>query len=783
MKPSTLLFPCLVGLIMSSCCPRVESQGNRLSLDEPSEYKSIVTGGLQLGGSNRFGRSIEVNNYYMSFDGKPVIPVLGEFHFSRYDASRWEEEILKIKAGGVTVLPTYVFWSLHERREGEFDWSGNLNLRKFLELCKKHDMDVIIRIGPFCHGEIRNGSIPDWIFAKALDIRSDDAQYLKYVDRLYGQIAAQMEGLYFKDGGPVIGCQIENEMQHSAAPWGICYPGEPKDYTSALMDSEHAKIGVSVQEEQLSTAELGEKHMRTLKALAEKHGIQTPIYTATGWGNAAVIGNEAIPVTSAYTYPFWSKPKMSPFCRFKDIHAHPDYEPVRYNPTDFPSFCAEMGVGIQMTYDRRPQVRGEAAEALMVRTLGSGSNGIGYYMYHGGITPKMDSWAFFADEPMGMPKMSYDFQAPLGEGGLEGRMYRNLRLIHLFLQDFSDRLAPMQTVLPQGWEDILPEDRQSVRYCARMKDSGGFLFFVNFQDHDDARSVQKDISIDLNLNSSRLRIPSEGGFDLPKDASLILPFNLKLDSLLLRYSLCQPLCWIDDKGRSHYFFFALEGIKAEYCFEDETITVDNPGFGSTFEKGGVLITTLTREQALNTARIGGKLVISPATVIENPGGQGALLLSYDSNEAEYAVFPSENGSILHTAKVESVESGWSCERFNSRRLVFSCPDAERILKSKPQVDDLFLEMDFTSDVAMAFLSGELVLDHFWSAEKWKLALGRYGKELQKEDMVLYFRPLRQGSSFLEDLPQDKMPDFGEQKSILEIDSARLVVQYRIPIEL
>ena len=73
MKPSTLLFPYLVGLIMSSCCQRVESQGNRLSLDEPSEYKSIVTGGLQLGGSNRFGRSIEVNNYYMSFDGKPVI--------------------------------------------------------------------------------------------------------------------------------------------------------------------------------------------------------------------------------------------------------------------------------------------------------------------------------------------------------------------------------------------------------------------------------------------------------------------------------------------------------------------------------------------------------------------------------------------------------------------------------------------------------------------------------------------------------------------------------------
>ena len=57
----------------------------------------------------------------------------------------------------------------------------------------------------------------------------------------------------------------------------------------------------------------------------------------------------------------------------------------------------------------------------MVRTLGSGSNGIGYYMYHGGSTPKQKGGVgSFMDEPMGMPKVSYDFQAPLGEFGLEG---------------------------------------------------------------------------------------------------------------------------------------------------------------------------------------------------------------------------------------------------------------------------------------------------------------------------------------------------------------------------
>ena len=85
--------------------------------------------------------------------------------YSRYPAEQWEEEILKMKAGGVNVVPTYVFWSLHEEVEGQYRWDGQRNLRGFIELCKKHDMPVIVRIGPWCHGEIRSGGFPDWLFA------------------------------------------------------------------------------------------------------------------------------------------------------------------------------------------------------------------------------------------------------------------------------------------------------------------------------------------------------------------------------------------------------------------------------------------------------------------------------------------------------------------------------------------------------------------------------------------------------------------------------------------
>ena len=42
-------------------------------------------------------------------------------------------KLVKMKAGGVTVIPTYVFWSLHEEVEGQFRWDGQRNLRRFID--------------------------------------------------------------------------------------------------------------------------------------------------------------------------------------------------------------------------------------------------------------------------------------------------------------------------------------------------------------------------------------------------------------------------------------------------------------------------------------------------------------------------------------------------------------------------------------------------------------------------------------------------------------------------
>ncbi|HVT79467.1 MAG TPA: beta-galactosidase [Phycisphaerae bacterium] len=145
-------------------------------------------------------------------NGKPWLPVMGEIHFSRYPAAEWRDELLKMKAGGITMISTYVFWIYHEEERGKFTWDGDKDLRKFVQLCAEVGLPVIVRVGPWCHGEVRNGGFPDWVQAMAHK-RTNDPEYLAAVKAYYTQVGEQLKGLYWKDDGPIIGIQFENGRQ------------------------------------------------------------------------------------------------------------------------------------------------------------------------------------------------------------------------------------------------------------------------------------------------------------------------------------------------------------------------------------------------------------------------------------------------------------------------------------------------------------------------------------------------------------------------------------------
>lgn len=49
---------------------------------------------------------------------------------------------------------SYLIWNLHEQEPGEFYFDGHLNFPRFFQLALKHDLLVILRVGPFIAAEV-----------------------------------------------------------------------------------------------------------------------------------------------------------------------------------------------------------------------------------------------------------------------------------------------------------------------------------------------------------------------------------------------------------------------------------------------------------------------------------------------------------------------------------------------------------------------------------------------------------------------------------------------------
>ncbi|WP_207424366.1 beta-galactosidase [Desertivirga brevis] len=766
---------------------------------------------LKLGGEGENGQSIAVNNQYISLNGKPWIPITGEFHFCRYPSRYWDESLKKMKAGGINTVATYLFWNIHEQKEGKFDWSGDRDVRKFLELCRKNGLYAIVRIGPFAHGEIRNGGLPDWLLGKPLSIRSNDPLYLSYVEKFYKAIADEIKGTYFKDGGPVIGVQIENEYQHSAAPWGLTYPGQPHDMTASERDLALTQEGVGVSRENNPYAALGNDHMKILKELAVKAGLITPLYTATGWGNAAIVPNESIPVTAAYAYPFWTPKKdISPFFLYKDMRKKPDYSPVRYVTEDYPVFPAELGSGIMTVYSRRPIAVHKSFDAMINRCLGSGANGVGYYMYHGGSTPHNDAY-YFSDEAYGLPKISYDFQAPIGEFGQVREGYHRLKLLHWFLNDFGDRLAPMRIVLPENVSSLKPENISELRYSVRSNGTSGFLFLNNFQD-DTTMTYKRNLRFSINTSKGKVNLPASGSFDLQPDENLILPFNFNMEGVNLQYATAQLMARVDNPEDLFYVFFAPEGIKPEFSFAPgvnvnalnlttvkntagSTIVTalgDRAEFLITEGKRQVKVLVLTKETALKTylVDIAGKrrLIFSENTII--PDENSLTILGRENNKLSFEIYPKVNsGTIRSNNPLKSTKAGSKSVsaysitlpqsdftvqsvKFGEKKFSIKLPDLS------PALNDIFLQIDYTGDTAMGFVDGNLVFDEFYKGMPWDIGLRNLLSSNKAREMVFYIRPLHKNATYLKDLNQSTLPDFGNSKSLLKVNSLKFVPEYK-----
>ena len=176
------------------------------------------------------------NNKFLK-NGKPIKIISGAVHYFRNMPDTWDDIFKKIKALGCNCVETYCAWNMHEKIQGQYDFSGNLDIAAFIRMAQKEDLMVIVRPGPYICAEWEFGGLPWWILANDdMEIRCMNKQYIQcfedYLDKLFEEIRP----LLCTNGGPIIMLQCENEYG---------YYGDDKDYLEYLAKSYKEK-GIDV---------------------------------------------------------------------------------------------------------------------------------------------------------------------------------------------------------------------------------------------------------------------------------------------------------------------------------------------------------------------------------------------------------------------------------------------------------------------------------------------------------------------------------------------------------
>lgn len=775
-----------------------------------------------LGSSRRpDGESLTVNSQYLVLNGKPWLPVMGEFHYSRYPEQEWEPEILKMKSAGVQIVSTYIFWIHHEEIKGRFDWSGQRNLRHFVELCARHGLYVYPRIGPWAHGEVRNGGLPDWVVRRS-PTRRNDPVYLAEVKTFYQEIGAQLQGLLWKDGGPVIGIQLENEYRDSG-------PGT------------------------------GAAHIKMLKQMAIAAGLDVPLYTVTGWDNAAVPLDTVLPVFGGYPDAPWDRssgplPLAEVYSfRFENraagnmgaIGGGGQNSAKAYQGTPF--LTAEIGGGMEDTYFRRPVIGPDDIAAMAPVMLGSGANLLGFYIFQGGRNPTSRRSTLQESQrtgyPTDVPVYSYDFQAPLSEFGEERESFKRLKLIDYFLQDFGSALAPMQ-VYPPSERPANPGDVSVARVSARADGEHAFIFFNNYV-RGLAMPARKNFQVHLKLRGETLTVPDRP-LDLPSGAYGIWPVNLDLDGDKLLYSTAQLFKLSQQDGDSYYFFFAIPGITPEFALAAARQPQSVSKGISAHVHGGVSYYRAMNSTQMQHIVLAGTthpvhLIVLPRSQAEDlwkiDGSDRLLLTSaqfFSSNDQLYlrsdgdpdftfSLFGKDQKPIHATVPLQQLAQGLFTEyathlapvafqaiptriqKAGTRRpLQYGSPvkwskqsvplapeDADfrraaiwRIpvpTRWGSDLSNVFLQIDYCGDVVRLDSGGRFLDDNFWNGGVWKVGLKEMHPPGSAGSLRLLILPLP--ARYPMQIENADVCPPNAQGQLVDLKSIQLVPQYQLVLQL
>lgn len=171
----------------------------------------------------------------------------------------------------------------------------------------------------------------------------------------------------------------------------------------------------------------------------------------------------------------------------------------------------------------------KSIDAMANIKLASGCNFLGYYMFQGGSNPKGKHGTFMNEAQS--PKISYDYQAALGEFGQIRESYQRLKSVHSFCRTFAETFCHMQTVLPKG--------------------------------------ASQNETVVLHMTGEDITF---SGISLAPEKNCILPFHMDLNGIDLVTATTQPITVLSDQKEPVFIFLKPEGMNPVFRFEDKAVT-------------------------------------------------------------------------------------------------------------------------------------------------------------------------------------------------------------------
>ena len=336
-------------------------------------------------GTTCAAQTFKVGQKTFLLDGKPFVIKAAEMHYPRIPRPYWEHRIQMCKALGMNTICIYVFWNIHEQREGEFNFTDNNDVAAFCRLAQKNGMYVIVRPGPYVCAEWEMGGLPWWLLKKKdIRLREQDPYFMKRVKLFEQKVGEQLAPLTIQNGGPIIMIQVENEYGSY---------GEDKPYISDIRDCLRSIYGSELTLFQCDWS-----------SNFEKNGLDDLLWTMN-FGTGANIDQQ--------------------FRRLGELRPNA------------PKMCSEFWSGWFDKWGAQHETR--PAKDMVEGMDEMLSKGISFslYMTHGGTS--FGHWAG-ANSPGFAPDVtSYDYDAPINEYGQVTPKFWELRSM---MQKYSDQKLP-----------------------------------------------------------------------------------------------------------------------------------------------------------------------------------------------------------------------------------------------------------------------------------------------------------------------------------------------------